>query len=282
VTYDDQSAMSPLIGLQVHQKSYQWSHPTRDDFIIFQYTITNTGENGDLSDLYTAIWLDPDLGDAGDDLAGYDSPRNLIYLYDSQGNPNGYFGLKLLGNRDSTFSRTIETPDANNMDRYYHMTIGFPSLPNDPFDYHMLLTAQPFDIAVDDSHTVAFGLVMGGSLAELQQHADIMDTIYNTEVVVGIEDFMSNVIPTKFSLAQNYPNPFNPTTTIIYGLRERTIVELKVYDVLGREIETIVNGEQNAGYYEIEFDASRLASGIYFYRLQAGNFIETKKMLLLK
>jgi hypothetical protein len=101
-------------------------------------------------------------------------------------------------------------------------------------------------------------------------------------VVVGIEDFMSNEIPTKFSLAQNYPNPFNPTTTIIYGLRERTIVELKVYDVLGREIETIVDGEQNAGFYEIEFKASRLASGIYFYRLQAGNFIETKKMLLLK
>ena len=86
------------------------------------------------------------------------------------------------------------------------------------------------------------------------------------------------------------PNPFNPSTTIKYGLRERTIVELKIYDVLGREVVTVVNSEQAAGYYEIEFNASRLASGIYFYRLQAGDpsagsgqgFVETKKMILMK
>ena len=98
---------------------------------------------------------------------------------------------------------------------------------------------------------------------------------------VGVED---NILaqPTDYALYQNYPNPFNPTTTIVYGLRERTNVELKLFDVLGSEIETIVNSEQDAGYYEVEFNASRLASGIYFYRLQAGSFVETKKMVLMK
>jgi hypothetical protein len=93
---------------------------------------------------------------------------------------------------------------------------------------------------------------------------------------------VDNPAPIDFALHQNYPNPFNPTTTIVYGLRERTIVELKLFDVLGREIETIFDGEQDAGYYEVEFNASRLPSGIYFYRLQAGSFVETKKMLLLR
>jgi hypothetical protein len=101
-----------------------------------------------------------------------------------------------------------------------------------------------------------------------------------SEIITDVEN--TTELPQHFSLEQNYPNPFNPTTTIIYGLKERTIVELKIFDVLGREMETIIKGEQDAGNYEIEFNASRLASGIYFYRLQAGEFIETKKMILLK
>jgi hypothetical protein len=98
---------------------------------------------------------------------------------------------------------------------------------------------------------------------------------------VGVENALSQ-IPDDYSLSQNYPNPFNPTTTMVYGLRERTNVELKLFDVLGREVETIFDGEQNAGFYEVEFNASTLASGIYFYRLQAGDYIETKKMVLMK
>jgi len=102
-----------------------------------------------------------------------------------------------------------------------------------------------------------------------------------SQIITSVESFSSEP-PLHFSLEQNYPNPFNPTTTIVYGLREKTNVELKVFDVLGREVETIVNSEQDAGYYEIEFNASKLASGIYFYRLQAGSFVETKKMVLMK
>ena len=89
-------------------------------------------------------------------------------------------------------------------------------------------------------------------------------------------------IPIEYSLAQNYPNPFNPVTTIKYGIPERTFVQLKVYDILGREVLTLVNEEQDGGYYEFNFNASQLASGIYLYQLRAGSFVETKKMILLK
>jgi hypothetical protein len=89
-------------------------------------------------------------------------------------------------------------------------------------------------------------------------------------------------LPRTFELAQNYPNPFNPTTLISYQLPVASDVSLKVYDVLGREVMTLVNGKQEAGSYNLNFNASNLSSGVYFYRLQAGNFVSTKKMMLVK
>jgi hypothetical protein len=86
----------------------------------------------------------------------------------------------------------------------------------------------------------------------------------------------------SYTLAQNYPNPFNPTTTIQYALANAGNVSLKIYDILGREVATLVNGRQSAGEYAATFNAAKLASGIYFYRLQAGDFVETKKMMLVK
>jgi Concanavalin A-like lectin/glucanases superfamily/Secretion system C-terminal sorting domain len=86
----------------------------------------------------------------------------------------------------------------------------------------------------------------------------------------------------KFSLFQNYPNPFNPITLINYELRITNFVRLTVYDALGREVETLVNKYQNAGNYQVTFDGSSQASGIYYYKITAGNFIQTRKMLLLK
>ncbi|MFC2135404.1 T9SS type A sorting domain-containing protein [Bacteroidota bacterium] len=89
-------------------------------------------------------------------------------------------------------------------------------------------------------------------------------------------------IPHQFSLMQNYPNPFNPSTTIRFGLPNAADVVIKVYNVLGQEIATLLNQPMNAGYHEIEFDASRLTSGLYIYRIEAGEFISNKKMILLK
>jgi len=104
-------------------------------------------------------------------------------------------------------------------------------------------------------------------------------------VVTAVDDNNLSV-PNKFSLSQNYPNPFNPSTTINYQLSAISRVTLKVYDILGREVTTLLNKEQPAGSYKITFDASKLASGIYLYRIVAGSaeggFIQTKKMILLK
>ncbi len=88
--------------------------------------------------------------------------------------------------------------------------------------------------------------------------------------------------PKEFKLEQNYPNPFNPTTRIRYQVSSLSEVSLKVYGILGSEAATLVNEKQEPGYYEVSWDASNLASGVYIYRLQAGSFISTKKMMLLR
>ncbi len=90
------------------------------------------------------------------------------------------------------------------------------------------------------------------------------------------------ISPIKFELYQNYPNPFNPTTTIQFDIPKASFVTLKVYNILGREVATLVNEKREAGRYEAKFKASTLSSGVYFYRLQAGDYVSTKKFVLIK
>jgi hypothetical protein len=104
----------------------------------------------------------------------------------------------------------------------------------------------------------------------------------NSTFIVGFEEVNEKSIPHEFALFQNYPNPFNPTTKISYQLPVRSFVILKIYDGLGREVALLVNEEKQPGYYEIKFNGQNLASGIYFYRIEADNFISVKKFVLIK
>jgi Secretion system C-terminal sorting domain len=91
-----------------------------------------------------------------------------------------------------------------------------------------------------------------------------------------------NIIPTVYALEQNYPNPFNPTTTIKFALPKNSNVKINIYDILGRVVTRLVDGNFAAGYHKVQFNASNLASGVYFYRIEAGNFVNVKKLMLLK
>jgi len=104
---------------------------------------------------------------------------------------------------------------------------------------------------------------------------------FSADVIIGSADGNESAI-TQYILEQNYPNPFNPSTTIKYSIPTSSFAQLKVYDVLGNEVATLVNEEKHAGTYEVKFNAEVLTSGMYFYKLNAGSFISTKKMLLLK
>ena len=98
---------------------------------------------------------------------------------------------------------------------------------------------------------------------------------------MGVEEAAST-LPSSYELEQNFPNPFNPATTIRYSISKASNVELKVFDLLGREVQNLVSTVQPPGQYSVTFNALDLASGVYFYRLTAGTFTETKKLMLLK
>jgi hypothetical protein len=148
----------------------------------------------------------------------------------------------------------------------------------------------------NESEWHSIGFVAGsGTTTEIRVYSFIDDNISPGQYCYRIKQLdlngqfeYSEIIeieiktPAEYSLEQNYPNPFNPSTTINYSLKEKGLVTIKVFDILGNEVKTLLNSEQEAGKYQLEFDASTLASGIYFYTLNAGDFISTKKMIFLK
>ena len=170
---------------------------------------------------------------------------------------------------------------------------GWPGGPP-PDDRRFSLTSGPFNMAPNDTQEVviAFLIKKGtdniNSVAVLKDYAVQIQHWYDNNLVTDVTETIPSV-PTEFSLSQNYPNPFNPVTTIKYTIPNVISTEgrnlkvmLKVYDILGSEVATLVNENKQAGNYQVNFDASKLSSGVYFYRLQAGSFIETKKMVILK
>ncbi len=167
-------------------------------------------------------------------------------------------------------------------------------------DYRIVVNTGPFDLYENDPVTIIVGYTIGqgsspnNSVTVAKLQSQFVQEFYQSNFnnsLVSVENEIAN-IPSEFILHQNYPNPFNPTTKIKYSIpnvisipnsRERNLnVTLKVYDVLGKEIATLVNEDKPAGTYEVNFNASSLSSGIYFYKLQSGSFIQTKKMILMK
>ena len=151
--------------------------------------------------------------------------------------------------------------------------------------YPSIVTESPVDGNIITVHMVMQGDTIPGSavnsagttmpLAVSAQYYHISTQIE----VVGVDD---DIVANNFNLEQNYPNPFNPSTTINYTIAERSTVSLKVYDVLGNEVANLVNTTQEAGKYDVTFNASELSSGLYIYTLNTGNFTSSKKMMLLK
>ena len=121
----------------------------------------------------------------------------------------------------------------------------------------------------DMSNTANYGKAVGA------------DVSLNIQTITAVEPGKT-AVPAKFSLAQNFPNPFNPATRINFTVPARAKVSLRVFSLIGQEVMTLVNGTYDAGTYSVDFNGSRLASGIYFYTLQAGSFNSTRKMILLK
>jgi hypothetical protein len=162
-----------------------------------------------------------------------------------------------LGNRD----RTQDVPEAAPIGMYsYNAYVGtYPDLvlDSDAFPFEKLATGD------------------GAPVGDWNNYGESFEA-WMTAVTENV------VVPDEYSLGQNYPNPFNPLTSISFGLPEAGHVKLAVYDLLGRQVALLVNGNREAGNHTATFDASNLASGLYIYRIEAGDFSAVSKMVLMK
>ena len=120
-----------------------------------------------------------------------------------------------------------------------------------------------------------------GSINDMGVYGGNVDSL---RLITAIDNYNKNVnqLPEHFELSQNYPNPFNPSTAIEFSLPKSELTTLKVYNILGKEVSTIVSKKLNQGSHTYQFDGKNLASGIYFYRIEAGKFQDVKKMILIK
>jgi len=113
-------------------------------------------------------------------------------------------------------------------------------------------------------------------------YLNVVDGILTVAGAVGIDDLFDDQIPMKYELAQNFPNPFNPATQIRFGLPKASTVEINLFNVMGQKVATILDEYQSAGFHTVNFDASHLAGGVYFFSIKAGDFKDVKKMILMK
>jgi hypothetical protein len=256
-----------------------------------------------------------------DDRIGYDKENHFLYFFDDGYTPEwsdsttGYFGIVFLETPLTTNLQSGITDFHYNLydDDVDVDTIQFGILSSSEGLYNSIIGYKYFhpgntgDIHFDDTSTVPLsgldivgnissgpyslstnqGLVFYTAIIGGDDFNDIHQNMYTSRNVIKailteVDEKFEHNIPVGFALSQNYPNPFNPSTSIQYAVISRQFVSLKVYDILGNEIATLVNEEKPSGIYEVEFSASSLTSGVYFYQLRADNFIETKKMILIK
>ena len=211
----------------------------------------------------------------GDTESGFEVPINLL----KGNNILSFEGMLKFDAQSVSYQNIVWSPLLNQSDIVILVDsaagiIHFAGASMQPISSAMTFASVHFKASKDGESTV--------SLQELRINEGMkMTNIGSSQVVTKVSQDPS-LVPTAYALAQNYPNPFNPTTTISYQLPKSGTVTLKVYDILGRETAVLVDEQKPAGFYQATFDASKLSSGLYFYRLEAGSFVQTKKLLLVK
>ncbi|UCE04016.1 MAG: S8 family serine peptidase [Candidatus Latescibacterota bacterium] len=295
-TFTDAGATTPL-ALHVTQESWQMRAAPYQDFIVLEYTVRNDGA-GNVNGLYVGWYFDWDLDGATfeSNHTGYDAGRGLGYVYDAGAGPDDYAGVTTLTAPGTTSYRGIWNDEnlASNpswgvydgftdAEKWEALSGGIVNATSGPADISQVIATGPFDIAPGQSIHVAFAIVGGSDLANLQAHADAAQSLWDNPVDSDERVY----VPLGMRLAQNVPNPFNPATSIAFELPRASAVELEVYSVRGRLVRTLLSERREAGVHRIFWDGldargERAPSGTYIYRLRVDGQALTRKMQLLK
>jgi len=293
--FNDDNAGSGKIGITAYLNSYTFASPTHDNYVILDYKFINKS-GSEINNFYAGLFFDWDIidGSGAGDKTAYDNVGNLSYTYNATGGPDTWVTTALISSDDYLFYAIDNGGDDGDFqiydgftdaEKWQALSNGISKSTAGPNDISHVIGGGPFSISSGDTIHVAFAIGAGLNLEDLRSTVTNARTKFQDILVTGVEE-NNPTVPLEFSLEQNYPNPFNPTTKIEYsipnvGASLMKPVLLKIYDILGNEVATLVNEEQPAGIYEVSFDAQSFSSGVYFYKLQTSSFVETKKMILL-
>jgi len=287
------------LGLEVSCRGYQWDSPIFEDFVIFTYDITNVGDYP-LTKLVAGFFSDPTIGgptDFMDDLCSYNFAEDLVICWDADGIggggiQTGYFGIVTLDSPDllgltaaaSVLFGGNNRPKNDDL-MWFLMKPGMDSTCAQPSDFVLTFASGYFSLAVGETKSYAIACVFGSDEPELLSNVGYARLAYDFITVID-EDVQGNLVD-KFRLETNYPNPFNSGTVIEYELINTSQVTLKVYDLLGSEIQILIDEPQNPGTKRVfwdgrDKDGNPVSSGVYVYRIEANNYSQSKKMILIR
>lgn len=297
--FEDTQATNPM-HLRITQETFAMKSPPNDDFILFRYTIENTSQTN-LQNFYFGIFFDWDIdgGTFATNKVEYDADRRMGYAFDTGQGPRTFVGMEALSEGPMSFRAIFNDPnDPNNpswglydgytdSEKWESISSGIKFTEAGPADVSFVIAQGPFTIESNSFIQLSYALLAGENLADLQSNADSARTLWNQLFTTAVTERPSNKLPDHFVLEQNFPNPFNPETTIHYQIPKATEVEITIFNLRGQKIRTLVKQNQPAGFYSVQWDGTsetgqQVANGVYLYKLKAGDFIQTRKMLLLK
>ncbi|MDR3611140.1 MAG: S8 family serine peptidase [Ignavibacteriaceae bacterium] len=281
-TVFNDSSSTERLGLNVKLRSYSFIDPADKNYIILRYTINNIS-GATLSNLYTGLLIDWDMVEStgANDLTAYDNTGNFGYVHHQGLIPDTTIGIGLLSANNYNFYAIDNSVFGyTDHEKWAALSSGLTNTSAGPADIANVTASGPYSIPAGGTIDVAFALAADVSVQNLRSEFANARSKYNL-ILTSVQDNI-NPVPYTFELSQNYPNPFNPSTTIRYSIPSKSQVILRIYDMLGREVRTLLNEAKEAGNYSINFYAGNLPSGVYLYKLSAGNFTSTKKLVLIK
>ncbi len=279
---DSSAPLANRLGIQVKQYTYAFADSSDDDYVLVRYDIRNLTSTT-ISGLYVGQFFDWDIANYITNRTAYDPTRSLAYAWDQNTPTAPYIGMRAL---DSAAGVRGLVNDGNivldRAGKWGWISGGIGQASAGPQDIHTVISSGPYTIGGGATKMVSFAMVGGATLVTMQANADAAKAKWeHIRLLVGVEEEREEV-PAAYKLAQNYPNPFNPSTTIRYAIPQAESVTLQVFDILGRHVSTSVDEVMPAGEQAVQFNASGLASGMYYYRMQSGRFSETRKLILLR
>jgi len=271
--------------LQITQETFMWEG---DLLLLVKYTLKNISENP-LSDIYVGQVMDFDIGHYADNMGRweYNNGLGFAYMYNVMSSAHPLIGIAMFDSSGNYANSELSFTSPSYFDRHNEQLMAeimrsgiIESETPEARDYSILLSYGPLSFDINQSISpFMIAIVAGDDLDEIK---NTVNQAYNRSGTLTQIIANKNKTPNEFVLFQNFPNPFNNTTTISYQLPKATTVNISIYNTSGQLVEMLVSGPQATGYHTVQWNADLYEPGLYFYRIDAGGFIEIKKCVLLK